>query len=373
MTVDEERRLILKMVEEKKISADEAVELLKALEALDEGEAGARRPAGGGRPERLRDVAELGRELADRIAAESERWERVGEEIAERVSRRVSFFGFPFFGFGPRAEVVKEWSHPAPEGGVLALAVATRNGAVRVVGEERADVYVRLQCAAQAATQEAAEAFAQAMGHVEWRGGTLVVRDEEAEGAGVWGGRRMCVRIFVPKGVAVKGRVESRNGSLGLHGLAVAESGRLELATTNGHVELGQVTGGPVEMRTANGSVRIRGVDADLTARTTNGSVRAQLDPPGRDRSVDLRTVNGSIRVVLPDAGGLAVEAEARAGSVKSEIPELGPGSRHGAGRRLEGQREGTPRLSLTAVTRNGSVRLLRPASDEGEEVAAGG
>ncbi|MBX6350037.1 MAG: DUF4097 family beta strand repeat protein [Clostridia bacterium] len=370
--MDDERRLILKMLEDGKISAEEAVELLNALEGFEEGESLRHRPGEGRRPARVRDVSDIAQEIAERLQAEGERWERVGEEIAERVTRSVHRLGFPFFSFGPRAEEVSEWSHAAPEGGPLTLAVSIRNGSVRVVGEDRPDVHVRLECAAQAATEEAARAAARAMGEVEWRDGTLVVAEGAGQG-GPWGVRRMRVRIAVPKGVPVAGRVESRNGSLGCQGLVVPEGRSLALVTTNASVEVADVRGGSVEARTTNGSVRVRAVDADLAAGTTNGSVRVQLDAPSRDREVSLRTANGSVRVALPETGGLDVSARTVAGSVRSEFPELGTGARVGAGRHLEGRREGSPRIRLTAETRNGSVRLLRATSQEGEEVAAGG
>lgn len=114
-------------------------------------------------------------------------------------------------------------------------------------------------------------------------------------------------------GLAGEIRLRSTNG-----GIAVFDSaGSVNAATTNGgiKVELDEVAGRGMEFETTNGGIRVdlpSSVRASVRARTTNGSIetdfpvtvqgtfrrnRLEGDINGGGPAIDLRTTNGSIRI----------------------------------------------------------------------------
>jgi len=74
----------------------------------------------------------------------------------------------------------------------------------------------------------------------------------------------------------------------------------LEASTTNGGLEISGVRG-KINLRTTNGSIKaeLDELSADFSARTTNGSIRLALGQEANARFI-ARTTNGSIKVEYP-------------------------------------------------------------------------
>ena len=122
--------------------------------------------------------------------------------------------------------------------------------------------------------------------------------------------------------------------------------------------------------RTVNGDVEVRGLDAEVRARsvngdvelsttgaaeasTVNGSIRAVLGSLASGLSFE--TVNGSIDLDVPDDAGADVEARWVNGGLETELPLRLRGAL--GRRRAEGTLgAGGPLLDLTTV--NGSIRI---------------
>ncbi|MBE3589582.1 MAG: hypothetical protein IMW98_02000 [Firmicutes bacterium] len=419
--MNEERRLVLKMLEEGKINADQAAALLRALaEGETAGGAGAGdaggEPAGGAawsgggshaggaawaagaaRGPRMREpretrephaprdreedaldleeaisraaerIAEHGErigEWGERLAQHSERWaERLAERIEKQVGRGARGFvlldhlGFGFL--GPEAEETEERVLPLPAGGTLELDVETANGRVEIAAAERADVRVQLVKRARAADAERAAERARAIGRVEMEGARLRVHPGPVTTAGGW---TMHVRIEVPRGAWLSGRVRTHNGRIALHGLS-AEGAAFAAESSNGHIEAEDLAGGRWTVLTHNGHLAFRDVDASLSARTHNGRVDWRAARVTADREVQLGTHNGSMRVELPNCG-YEVEGETYSGHVEVTAPGL-EAVREGGRRRVRGRREGQPHLRLQAVTHNGSLSVRAAGAEE--------
>lgn len=393
--MSEERRLVLKMLEEGKINAEQAAALLRALSEADAdaagtagdaraaGEGGRRDDAGeGGRAvdadadlfryaERVARrsaerfarhgemLAEVGGRLAEkgeRLAERSERWaERLAERIEaglEGLPRLVNLFDGGAFGiFGPEAEDVVERRFPVTPGATLNLDVVTANGRIEIAGTEREDVLVRLVKRARGADPDRAAERAKSIGRIEADGTTLRV----SPGGGVYlgGGYRMDVRIEVPRGTTVAGRARTSNGEVDLRGLAGAE---FSAETMNGHVEAGRLVGGRWTVRTHNGHLWFEDVDASVEGRTYNGALEWRAGRLTADREVRLTTYNGAVRASLPDCG-FDVLAETRAGRVDVSSGEFET-VRESGRRRVRGRREGRPALRFEAATYNGSITI---------------
>ncbi len=114
-------------------------------------------------------------------------------------------------------------------------------------------------------------------------------------------------------GLAGDIRLRSTNGTISVFGSA----GSVSAATTNGgiQVELDDVSGEGMEFETTNGGIRVdlpSSIRTSLRARTTNGSIetdfpvtvqgtfrrnRLEGDINGGGPQIELRTTNGSIRI----------------------------------------------------------------------------
>lgn len=121
---------------------------------------------------------------------------------------------------------------------------------------------------------------------------------------------------------------------------------------------------------TVNGGVDVRGLDAEVRARSVNGDVELSTTGPAQARTVngsiratlgslasglEFETVNGGIDLDVPDDAGADVEARWVNGGLQTDLPLLlrGTISRRRAEGTLGG---GGPRLALTTV--NGSIRI---------------
>lgn len=104
-----------------------------------------------------------------------------------------------------------------------------------------------------------------------------------------------------------------------------------------------------LDLSTVNGGIDIDSAGAGLEARTVNGAIRARLSRPPARGQVSLHTVNGAIRL---DIAG-AVDADLRAKTVNGTIHALG--RRHQ--RRVHTQL-GKGGLDLHLETTNGSIHI---------------
>lgn len=405
--------MVLKMLEEGKINAEQAAALLRALSEADADAAGtgghARVAGEGGRSDdageggRSEDAGEGGRaidadlfrvaqrvarrsaerfarhgemlaEVGERLAEKGERLAERGERWAERLAERleagleglpriVSLFDGGVFGiFGPEAEDVVERRFPATPGATLNLVVETANGRIEIAGTERDDVLVRLVKRARGSDQDRAAERAKSMGRIEVDGATLRVSLGEDVGNG--GGCRMHVRIEVPRGTTVAGRARTSNGRVDLRDLFGAE---FSAETMNGHVEARRLVGGRWTVRTHNGHLEFEDVDASVEGRTYNGALEWRAGRLTADREVRLTTYNGAVRASLPDCG-FDVMAETRAGRVDVPSREFETAREFGR-RRVRGRRAGQPALRFEAATHNGSITI--DVAGEGKEAAA--
>ncbi|MFF2277639.1 DUF4097 domain-containing protein [Agromyces sp. NPDC058126] len=120
--------------------------------------------------------------------------------------------------------------------------------------------------------------------------------------------------VEVPIGVDVSGATS--NGAIALTGV-----NEVEVETSNGRIELDDVTGG-IEAKTSNGRIEGRGLAGDgVRASTSNGAIELRLATP---QDVEAHTSNGSIDVSVPSAeGSYQVETDTSNGSVDVDIDDV--------------------------------------------------
>jgi DUF4097 and DUF4098 domain-containing protein YvlB len=156
--------------------------------------------------------------------------------------------------------------------------------------------------------------------------------------------------VHVPEGVKLE-RIRTTNGNIELSG----RYADVRAGTTNGDVRLDSVQGS-LELSTTNGSIKAQDVLGRVKAGTTNGGITLGL----RDikEEIEAGTTNGSI--TLRVEGDLNADLTARTtnGRVNTDFPitvQGTIGSRH----RLEGRiGSGGPAISLH--TTNGSIHITK-------------
>ena len=148
-------------------------------------------------------------------------------------------------------------------------------------------------------------------------------------------------------------------------------SGTLEAKTTNGRIN---VTGasGRVNLLTTNGTIRANNLKGSLRAKTTNGSIRASFQDSPEDEVNLGEPPTGAFRLTFPAGTNADLLARTRNGSITTEFPVMMrvEGEIKKRPKRVEGKL-GSGGVLLDLSTTNGSIRILK--STENGEVEAEG
>ena len=260
-----------------------------------------------------------------------------------------------------RAEVQELLHFTAPRSGLLHIENA--NGKTRVVGEDRADIEVRLQKVARAESEAAALALAEAT-HLT-ASETDASLDLEVAIPRKWNRRGVInMELRVPRGVRID--VTASNGKVCVTSLCASVKAR----SSNGAVSVENIEG-DVEIQSSNAKVRCVCVKGRLVARTSNGKIEVSqhcgaidaatsngvIDAEIREVSgpVVLATSNGRIALSLPDAVDADVDVRVDNGTIRSQRSL----SRctHSTGGRLAGAL-GLGGVLIKLRTSNGSVSV---------------
>lgn len=363
--MSEERKIILNLLAEGRITADEAEQLLEALDEsdlYDLGDSGAADQADQIDQGRKGDLGDLGDRLgarADVIADDlSERLSKAvsemaeaGQELPDRLARMLgSMFGSLGWSFGPagvQAERTFESEIPA-HCVISAVDFATSNGSVKLTGWDRPSyrVVARATVRGVESKSDAERKLAAGLG-LSLEGGVmrLECRDDAIRNS-------LSVEAYLPRANTYDVKVSSRNGSATLQSLT---GGTIDVRSANGRVALGDVTAASTTASARNGSLTASGDLGDANLETANGSVSVTLSYRSAGR-LRVNTGNGSVRLNVPQDACVTYEISAQTvnGSVRTSLEgaeiRREPGAGRGAGR------------SVSLVARPGSAVSSPPA-----------
>jgi len=356
--VNEERRMILEMLAEKKITAEEAAELLRAL-----GGSGAPEPDRGATSERAayQRVDEPDHE-GERHHRYTSRHDAGGRSILEDFLSKLdidwSNLGLAFGGEAFRFEEERrgEFAPSSP----VELDLTARNGRVEIYGWDEPGWRVIMRKKIRAQDEERARQRADEISRFE-AGESRLFFEEHATS---WGNTGVSVEIHVPRGLTYNVRAKSSNGRVIVEGVRCTE---LAGKTANGKVSVRDVKAKTVDLSTANGGVTFEGGATELECRSANGQIN--LCPlPEKDMRCRLHTSNGSIRVRAPEASEIGYSVDAHTGhggldvalagfEVNFEEKQFGRRRLRGRSRGYDGKRL---RVDLSARTSNGSIRITQ-------------
>jgi len=370
--VEEERLLVLQMVADGKITAEEAAALLRALEGTRE--KSSRPGAGSGAEswsELSRNLGELGQKLGEKAGPMAEAMAEKVEKLATRVTEEAgkeagwlqSLLGNLNLGhlLGPQYKFEDVVTGTFPEEGKVRLDVSTYNGRIELSAWDRPEFEFRVvKTVRTPGSQEDAAALARKLAEFVQDGNGLKLAMAPPSGIGNCG---VAVYGRLPVGRMYEAELRTRNGRIMVSGLQFTS---LSNNTTNGRVVADQVSvTGQLEMNTSNGRIEFSGIASQLVARTSNG--RIVVEPgPGAEGQYDLHTSNGSIRLQLVPSPEVGYDVDASTSNAKivTELGEMenlveeksrGRQHIHARTRGFEGRPH---RVRIRARTSNGPIRI---------------
>lgn len=386
--MDDERLMILRMLEEGKISAAEAAELLRAL---DEGGSGGREASGAspeprrpgeGVAEAARDAARewmrRGEELAQRLARRGEEIAgRLGDDasrLAELIQRRVeeSLRRLPelldsvehlgrALELPQRVERVLTGRFAEGDPGDLVLIDLTGvNGPLQVEGWDEEDYRLTISAHLPRGAREE--------GGDEQALGRAVAIEQEARRLAVRPAgelRSLSVSLRLPSRHRYVLKLHTANGAILVAGVDGRE---LRAATDNARIVAERVGFEQAVLETSNSRISVSGAVRDLEARTANAPIAAgiELESLEGEARWTLRTSNAPITCRVPAGPGYGYDIDAATtvgrvyvdtGEHAHDVAVAGEG-RQAVAVRSPGFAERQRRLVLHARTTNGSVRI---------------
>lgn len=314
---------ILEMVREKKISPEEAAELIAAVE----------RASGHG----------TGREASWQGPSPS----GLGHEIREQVLRSLEGV------FGDRSRWKEAMRGEMLRGQGARPDRPTETVALTELPAGQDHVYVKVDVASAGLSFHAHPGRhivfrysgpTQGRPEVSYKGDRLEVEQSFSlhtlfSGWRTWEGPS--IEILVPEGIHVLGSTDLQNGRLDIRGLSlrnfegetlngtIAFAGpwaeRVSLETRNGTITVAAEAASTLSVEATNGKIDVAGRLEDASLETVNGRVFVQPFQGSRG-SLQVETVRGAIKTRLPKGTGFVLDARSTLGSMDVRLEGL---SRH--------------------------------------------
>ncbi|BAB07312.1 BH3593 [Halalkalibacterium halodurans C-125] len=358
----EERKMILKMIEEGKITAEEGVKLLEAMGTKEE--------------EKASTAVSTSVDWDHSEQKQERRKEREREwgfnpskltEFVESAIQKIKDFDLDFnFGSFVTVDHIFQHRNVSP----ASLDISLENGPVTLIPWDEPDV--RIECNAKVYrvkdTEEARKLFLQeATFRVDERKLLFHTRVKTI---------KVETKVFVPKRSFETVKIYSFNGEIKgdpvkadtldvntLNGpitFEKAEAKKLMAETVNGGIELRGLSADVVDMKTINGGITVTGAMQDLDAETVNGSIVYELEKLNESGFAELKATTGSIEVSVPTSLRVEGKLKTNVGGYSCrlssfEILEERKDFAHKV-MSFVGNQEQSPRLKITALTNTGAV-----------------
>jgi DUF4097 and DUF4098 domain-containing protein YvlB len=294
--MNEERKRILKMVEEGSLTAEEALILLERLEKDNKSDKQAavstRVQSDGGRKEeaQTKQTTSTSSKLMD---------------ILDSVFRKIRDMDLDL-NFGPAVEISHIFQHSDVSLNHVEIDVA--NGSVKILPWDEKDV--RIECETKiykTETQEAArKAFLQDV-VFSIDAGKLQFSVQKKQ-------MKVNAVIYIPRVEYEFVTIRMFNGSITGERLQVKD---LKAKTANGKISMTQVVANDLEVETANGPIHVIGDAKEIEAETING----KIDVIGRYEKTDLRSFNGSIVLELQNENCQTAHIKTTTGNINIYLP----------------------------------------------------
>ncbi|MGI6566377.1 MAG: DUF4097 family beta strand repeat-containing protein [Limnochordia bacterium] len=410
--MNDEKFLILKMVEEGKITSEEAAALLDALEADKAAGLGKLGDHGGTIPtlseaearggassfERLRDalehredaefkvvLEEEARRFAKNVEAAAEKFSRL---VEERIEKEVKPALANLPAFLAKIPVIGEWvgefstvteeRQGAFLDSTIRLELSTDNGSIEVQGWPESHYHMVLKKKVRGNDEEAVRERAAEVVQVEESGNWLRVKGRTGINEAVH------IKLSVPQDKLYELAVSTSNGRITITSLkdvmgSITTSNgrvtikdlqgtRLAARTSNGTIECDNINLQELILNTSNGRISADGFAQRLEARTSNGSIEVtpRLGSALQEQSLDLHTANSGIQVNLPPAlaGACWLDLSGGFGSINVNLNDMLYHIKEDyfGSKRVQGETKGygtaNARIRVVARSANGGITI---------------
>lgn len=318
----EERQRILKMVQEGKLSVNEALTLLEELDKSS-------KTMEQKQEEIIHELSEaVNYEEAKKEDSVHHKFQSVKDKIFDFVDsalKKIKDFDLDF-NFGQPIEVSHIFHHG--EAIVKDIDVDVANGAVKLVPWDQRDV--RIECNAKVyrvhSQEEARQSFIkEVLFAVE--GGKMRFSTQQK-----W--MKVDAKIYVPqedydyvrvrmfngpiegKNLKVNNlKVKAANGKINLDAII---SRKTEVEIANGHIQLSNSTADEIELESINGAIKLDGDFVKADVQTFNGDVHCSLK--NRTESIVAKATTGSIDIFLPESVSAEGELKTNLGGFSVEL-----------------------------------------------------
>lgn len=226
-----------------------------------------------------------------------------------------------------------------------ALLLAGKNGSVNIEGYSGG--HIKIHCQYTAKNPDTPITFQEGNGIHELR------YDESAI-------KGMKISCQVPMIMIERLHATTSNGSIKLEDI---HTGDIHAVTSNGGIKLEDVRAASAKLDTSNGSIKIEDGDVgNIFAGTSNGSIKMEgiSDNPAEVRAIEAKTSNGGIVLELPRNIGVKLTAGTSNGKITCDLAEdiYGKISRtHIDGQNKLYQQQGSS-INIELSTSNGSIKI---------------
>lgn len=306
----EERMAILQMVQEGKITAEDGVNLIKAIENAEEREFTA------ANPQPAAPAGELPGDAPrpDPIFPEGRGLIREGGVINDDLIKRLTSELLGLFGPGHRVEEDIEGDFAAE--GPVKIEFATSNGRIDIKPWDGPGFKLHLIKTVKAGSDSAAETAAQNLAQIDNVPGLLSVRMRE----GFHINMGLTIEALLPRDRVSDLSLRTSNGRVEVSDIGCDNC---NITTSNGRIVAEGVSAKTANLKTSNGSITATGMTGSVDAGSSNGSITLVL--AGCEGNIQLHTSNGSIRCHVPHDTdtGFDIEARTMMGSISADVPNL--------------------------------------------------
>lgn len=352
MAVSEEKMLVLKMLEEGKISSEEAARLIDALEnSSKQTQSDVKNPKFNFQQEisKVKDRVEDWKQDFksgnkqkdfDRMVDDfSSKAEKLGKNVASTtfgiVDKVVDFVGSfvdtnVFTMFGSYNAVERTFEALAAEG--MVLEIEGINGFITVKKHENENILIKSKVKSPYNNVDDILMFSNSENVVSVKLnkiGNISVSHEIYLPATKFGKIRLDTsnsRIYVEDAMADSFEAATRNAHIELMGVC---SEKMSIKTKNARIQISYITGKDIEINTNNSVIDIKHVKAEnIQAVTVNGRILVENVQNYDNASLlnmDLKTANGGIKVNMNDMDnrGYKITAKTTNGGINLLIPQI--------------------------------------------------
>ncbi|KGA95658.1 hypothetical protein AJ85_17320 [Alkalihalobacillus alcalophilus ATCC 27647 = CGMCC 1.3604] len=368
----EERKMILKMIEDGKITAEEGIRLLEAMEQKG--------------TERLGETSSKN-EAKGQFLSTDVNWD-AGEEYRERhrqtqqsssSNKLADFFDTAIqkikdidldFNFGSSTVIDHVFQHRdvSPH----SLDISLENGTVDVRPWDEPDV--RVECEAKIYrvrdTDEARKVLLQET--------TFLVDDNKLLFHTKVKTMKVKAIVYVPKTLFEHVKFYTFNGQITGEKISTTsfeantlngpiqfsnlKAKKVNAETVNGAIELRSSSAELIDAKTVNGTITIDGKYHDADLETVNGTITYNLDPFSDPSYLDVKAATGSIHLSFPDDVRVEAKLKTNVGGYSVHLPEYEviEEKKDFAQKNISfvANQDATPRLKVYAITNTGSINV---------------